>query len=72
MKENVSSARDHERRECKGWLSIGFLSHVDASIVADCHTLDNGSQVPRLGATTAEMSSRLIGSVPSVAGALKL
>jgi hypothetical protein len=41
-------------RSGKGWLSTGFLRHIDASIVADLHTLDNGSQALRLGATTAE------------------
>lgn len=71
MKENVSSAREAEGGSCKGWLSIGFLRHVDASIVADKHTLDNGSQAPRLGATSAETSSRFIGSVLSAGGALK-
>ena len=55
----------------KGWLSIGFLHHVDALIVADKHTLDNGSQAPHLGATSVETSSRFIGSVLSAGGALK-
>ena len=60
-----------EGGSCKGWLSIRFLRHVDASLVADKHTLDNGSQAPRLGATSAETSSRFIGSVLSAGGALK-
>lgn len=41
-----------EGGSCKGWLSIGFLRHVEALIVADKYMLDNGSQARHLGATS--------------------
>jgi len=66
------SARQLPQKEgvVKGWWNIEFQNHVNASTVAQKHMLGNGSQAPRLGATTAEMWSRFLGSVLNAGDAL--
>lgn len=60
-----------KRRRCKSWRNIEFQSHINALTVAEKHTLDAGSQAPRLGAIMAETWSKFFGSVLSAGDALK-